>query len=136
MKAWKVGDGAQVVTLISKQTNEIFAALSGDKNPVHFDKERMSKTQFKGIIANGIQGISSIGTAIVKLFVTDETLVIALEQHNSFIAPIRIGYNIFTTVTIDEVLPKNEYWLQCIIKDANTLKVLTSARFRVRVLEA
>lgn len=136
MKTWKVGDKLGTSMLINDTMNEMFGAMSGDRNPVHFDSERMAKTHFKRRVANGIQGISCIGASIVKMFVTDETIVVALEQHNTFLKPIFVGDTIYSTVEVEEVQPNNTYWLQCFIKNAETFEILTSARFRVRVIEA
>ena len=135
MKIWKIGDNATKYMQINTLSNEIFSVLSGDKNPVHFDEHRMSKTRFKLPIANGIQCMSAIGAAIVDLFVTEDTIVIAIEQHNSFVKPVFIPSIISATVTVDEVLPNNTYWLQCFVYNEYH-EVCTSARFRVRVLDA
>jgi len=135
LKTWKIGDIGEAELHLNDTMNEMFAAMSGDRNPVHFDKERMAKTHFKKPIANGIQGISCIGAAIVNLFVTDETIVIAIEQHNSFIKPIFVGDRIIARVKIDEVLEGNEYWLQCFVLDQDR-EICTSARFRVRTINA
>lgn len=135
MKRWALGDQGRSYMVITPTSNEIFGAMSGDKNPVHFDEKRIQKTRYKAPIANGIQCISCIGSAIVDLFCTDTTMVIALEQHNSFIKPVYVGEAIDAECTIDEIQDNNTYWCQCFVKNREE-EICIAARFRVRVLEA
>jgi acyl dehydratase len=135
MRTWKIGDTETFTKTITDSDNQSFGDLSGDHNPVHFSKERMANTFFKKPIGNGIQTLSLIGSTIVKLFVTDETIVIALEQHNSFISPMYIGDTLTSKIIIDGIPQTNEYWLQCLVKNQDD-KPVVSARFRIRVIEA
>ena len=132
---FKVGDSAEFTTTVTAEKNKQFAELSGDFNPVHFDATIMAKTHFKKPITNGIFVTSSIGSAIVKLFVTDKTIVIAIEQHNSFLKPVYIDDTITARITVDELLnDKGDLWVQAIVKNQND-QVVMSARFRLRVIE-
>ncbi len=135
MKQWDIGDKASTGLVIDWTSNAVFGALTWDKNPVHFDDKRMEKTHFKRPIANGIHCITQIGAALVELFTTPETMVIALEQHNTFIKPVYIGESITAEVVIDECQPNHTYWLQCLIRN-DLDEICISCRFRVRVLEA
>lgn len=131
---------ATATTAITAWKNDTFGDLSGDRNPVHFDAQRMANTHFGKPIANGIQTLSLVGTAIVQLFVTDETMVIAIEQHNSFLKPVYIGDTITATVTIItppnmQPMRGNEYWLSCLVYNEDDECVLSST-FRVRVIHA
>jgi len=136
MKTWKAGDFESSLLSITETANDIFGAMSKDKNPVHFDKERMANTHFKYPIANGIQCISAIGAAIVEMFTTDETMVIALEQHNSFLKPVYVGATIEATIMVEEVQPNSTYWLQCFVYGSSEKEEPSiSCRFRVRVIE-
>ena len=135
MKAWNIGDSEKHSITITETANKIFADMSGDNNPVHFSKERMAKTHFKKPIANGIQCISCIGATIVKMFVSDSTIVIAIEQHNSFLKPVYVGETITATIEIESIPKPDNYWLQCMITNGDN-EIVTSCRFRVRVLEA
>jgi len=132
---FNIGDSAEFITTITAEKNKQFAELSGDFNPVHFDATRMAKTHFKKPITNGIFVTTSIGTAIVKLFVTDKTMVIAIEQHNSFLKPVYIGDTITSRIEIEELLnDKGDLWVQAIVKNQNDVVVM-SARFRLRILQ-
>ena len=138
-KVWKVGEVESVTTVITPWKNASFGELSGDQNPVHFNSTRMAKTHFGRPIANGIQTLSLIGTALVKMFTTKSTMVIAMQQHNSFLAPVYMDDTITATV---EVIPapvgkdkKGEYWMTCLVNNQDDVCVLSST-FRVRVLHA
>ena len=135
MKQWDTGDTATTSLVIDYTSNAVFGALTWDRNPVHFDDKRMKNTHFKRPIANGIHCITQIGASLVELFTTPETMVIALEQHNTFIKPIYVGTSIRAVVTIDECQPNHTYWLQCLVYDEDG-EIAISCRFRVRVLDA
>jgi 3-hydroxybutyryl-CoA dehydratase len=125
---------------ITTEKNQMFGVLSGDYNPVHFDSKRMANTHYGKPIANGIQTLSCIGSAIVDMFVTKKTLVIAIEQHNSFLKPVFIDDKITATVTVItppnmQPMRGNEYWLSCLVNNQDDECVLSST-FRVRVIHA
>jgi acyl dehydratase len=122
---------------ITPLANAIFADLCGDRNPVHFSEERMARTHFGKPIANGIQTLSCVGSAIVNLFASDRTFPIAIEQHNSFLKPVYIGDTIRASVEVVDnphgtPLKKNEYWLQCKVERGED--VVLGAMFRIRVI--
>ena len=71
----------------------LFAAVSGDFNPVHTCEEYAKKTFFKGRIAHGVIALGLISAAMSKL----PGLVIFLEDSNRFLAPVRIGDTITAT---------------------------------------
>ena len=133
---FKIGNEESYTVTINEQLNEMFGAITGDRNPVHFDDNRMKNTRYKGRIANGIQTVSTIGTAIVKMFTTENTMPIAIEQHNSFIRPVFIGDTISATITIESIIhEKNQVWLNSLVRNQND-QVVLSARFRLKILES
>ncbi len=135
-KTWKIGDSHSSSMLIDWTSNRVFGALSWDENPVHFDDKRMQNTHFKKPIANGIQCISCIGAAIVDMFCSDDTMVIAIEQHNSFIKPVHVGDSITATIEVESIPKEDEYWLQAMVTRGEDGEVAIACRFRVRVLHA
>jgi len=137
---WDVGDTAVHRLTITKTANEIFGQLSHDLNPVHFSSVRMANTQFGRPIANGIQTLSCVGSAIVDLFATDETMPLAVEQHNSFLKPVFIEDTVEATVEVIEnpyhlTDRDDEYWVSCLARNQHG-DVVLSATFRIRVLYA
>lgn len=46
MREVKVGDTARRSMLVTDEQIELFARLSGDRNPLHFDEDFARKTKF------------------------------------------------------------------------------------------
>ena len=53
----KVGQEATRSRKVEEEDIELFTRISGDMNPLHYDKEIASKTKFGGIVVQG--GITS-----------------------------------------------------------------------------
>lgn len=53
----KVGDTAQRTRRVQDSDIELFAAMTGDFNPVHFDAELAARSKFGGIVVQG--GVTS-----------------------------------------------------------------------------
>ena len=53
----EVGQRAELTREVSAQDIEMFTAISGDRNPLHYYAELAGKTKFGGIIVQG--GITS-----------------------------------------------------------------------------
>ena len=80
----------------------LFAAVSGDTNPVHINQDYANSSYFKGRIAHGMLSASFISTTIgTKL---PGPGVIYLSQNLKFLAPVRIGDTVYARVTITEIL--------------------------------
>ena len=63
----KVGQKAELTREVSKQDIEMFTAISGDRNPLHYDEELANATEFGGIIVQG--GVTS---AILNVVVAEK----------------------------------------------------------------
>ena len=106
-----------------------------DFNPVHFDKERMKKSIFGGTVTNGFLTESTIGTALVKMFTSNETVVIALKKEIKLLAPVYIGETITATVTVKETFPEKQRLLcDCSVKKIDGTEVV-KAEFLVKILD-
>jgi acyl dehydratase len=53
----KVGDTARRTRRVEHKDIELFAALTGDLNPIHFDPELAARSRFGGIVVQG--GVTS-----------------------------------------------------------------------------
>ena len=53
-EALAVGDGIEVSRLVTARDVELFAAVSGDHNPLHLDPEYAKQTQFGECIGHGM----------------------------------------------------------------------------------
>lgn len=130
-----VGYKGEFTTEITKEKNKEFGDIVGDHNPVHFDEERMKKSIFGGIITNGFLTESTIGSALVKMFVSDGSLVVALKKEIKLIAPVYIGDTITAVVTVKERFPEKKRLLcDCIVKKKDGGNVVEST-FLVKILE-
>jgi len=96
----EVGQSASISRTLSKDDIEIFAAMSGDVNPVHVDETFARDDMFHKIIAQGMWG----GTLISTLLGTElpGPGTIYLSQTLTFRRPIGIGDTAVVTVTVRE----------------------------------
>lgn len=132
---FQVGYQGSFTKTITEEVNKKFGELVEDFNPVHFDEERMKKTIFGRRATNGFLTESTIGTALVHMFTSDESLVIALKKEIKLIAPVFIGDKITATVTVKERFPEKQRLLcDCVVKKQNGIEVV-KAEFLVKILD-
>jgi 3-hydroxybutyryl-CoA dehydratase len=82
----KVGSTYRFKKTISSKDVEMFAELSGDKNPVHLDVEFAKKSIFKGRIVHGMLVGAYFSKAIASNLPGSGSIY--LNQTMQFIAPI------------------------------------------------
>ena len=96
-----VGQRAERTREVSQQDIEMFTAISGDRNPLHYDEELASGTQFGGIIVQG--GVTS---AILNAVVAEDLPgpgTVFLHVDWNFKAPVRPGDTITGSVEVVKV---------------------------------
>ena len=121
---------------ITEEANRKFGEIVGDFNPVHFDEERMKKTLFGRRAANGFLTESTIGCALVNMFTSDNTIIIALKKEIRLLAPVFIGDTITATVKVKERFPEKQRLLcDCTVRKHDGAEVV-KAEFLVKILEA
>lgn len=107
----KLGDKAKRSMKIDKKHVDLFAEMSGDRNPLHFDEEFASKTKFKRLIAHG-----GVTTSILNALVAEDMPgpgTVFLSQDIKFTKPVYIG----DTITAEaEVLKVHEKKPVCHLK--------------------
>jgi 3-hydroxybutyryl-CoA dehydratase len=92
---------------------EMFARISGDRNPVHFDDDYARDTIFGGRIAHGMLTASLISAVIGEQLPGHGTIY--LKQNLSFLAPVRPGDLVEATVTVQEIdYAKRRVTLACV----------------------
>ena len=108
-----VGMTASYERTVTVADIEAFAAVSGDRNPVHLDEEFAKATRFKGRIAHGMLGASFISTVLASQLPGAGTVY--LGQTLSFKRPVRPGDKVETRVTVAKILDKGQLVLttQC-----------------------
>ena len=97
-----VGQSSSFGKTITEADIAMFAAVSGDTNPVHIDAEYAAGTMFKGRIAHGMLTASVISAAIAGRLPGPGTVY--LGQNLRFRAPVRPGDTVHATVTVRDVL--------------------------------
>lgn len=97
-----VGQQAELLKVITQQDIQIFADVSGDHNPVHFDVSYAEKTPFKGVIAHGMLSATFISAIVGTIMPGKGTIY--LGQNLKFLAPVRIGDQVRTVVTVKELI--------------------------------
>jgi acyl dehydratase len=106
MTAWqngapRVGDRASLTRTIDAEDIVRFTAISGDRNPVHYDAEAAARTRFGEIVVQG--GVTS---AILNAVVAERLPgpgTVFLETHWKFLAPGRPGDEITGEVEVTSV---------------------------------
>lgn len=96
-----IGQRAERSRVIGAKDIELFTAISGDRNPLHYDPERAARTRFGGIVVQG--GITS---AILNAVVAEDLPgpgTVFLHVSWDFKAPARPGDTITGLVEVTSV---------------------------------
>ena len=97
----EVGQRAEMTREVSTRDIEMFTAISGDRNPLHYDEEAASATPFGGVIVQG--GVTS---AILNAVVAEKLPgpgTVFLHVDWNFKAPVRPGDTITGAVEVTKV---------------------------------
>lgn len=97
----QVGQTARRSRKVSKRDIELFTAMSGDRNPLHYDKEIAKATRFGEIVVQG--GVTS---AILNAVVAEDLPgpgTVFLQVNWNFKAPVRPGDTITGEVEVTKV---------------------------------
>ena len=120
----KVGDTASVTKTITDADIQTFGALTGDHNPLHFDKEYARRTRFGKPISHGML-TGSLFSPIIAHQLPGEG-AIYLSQSLRFAAPVFAGDTITATVTVRQVREdKQIITLDGVAKNQNGEVVIT-----------
>lgn len=96
-----VGDTAERTRVIAEVDIETFTAISGDRNPLHYDEAMAASTSFGRIVVQG-----GVTTAILNAVVAEELPgpgTVFLHVDWNFRAPVRPGDVITGRVEVIEV---------------------------------
>lgn len=98
-----VGQTARFAKTITEADILMFAAVSGDTNPVHIDAEHAAGTMFKERIAHGMLSASLISTVLGTRLPGPGTIYMG--QTLKFRAPVRIGQTVTAIVEVTALDP-------------------------------
>jgi 3-hydroxybutyryl-CoA dehydratase len=103
-EALQVGQTATFSKTIEERDIQLFAAMSGDHNPVHLDAEYAANTMFRERIAHGMFSGALISAAVACELPGPGTIYVS--QQMSFEKPVKIGDTLTVRLEILEKLPK------------------------------
>ncbi|GAB3475931.1 MaoC family dehydratase [Marinomonas epiphytica] len=92
---------AELTRIVSQDDVQLFAQVTGDCNPVHLDEDYAANTSFEKPIAHGMLTAGFISAVIgTKL---PGPGCIYLDQSLKFRAPVYIGQEVTTRVTVSDI---------------------------------
>ena len=107
-----IGQTATYSKLIEERDVQLFAAVSGDVNPVHLDAEFAATTQFKNRIAHGMLSGAVISAAIAMELPGPGTIY--LGQTLRFRAPVELDDTITVKLEVVDKKDKRDFvTLEC-----------------------
>ncbi len=98
-----VGMDGSFTRVVSEADVYAFAAVSGDRNPVHLDEAYAAATPFRKRIAHGMLSAAYISTVFGTILPGPGAIYIS--QTLNFKAPVFIGDEVIATVRITELIP-------------------------------
>ena len=102
---YRVGDTARFTKTITETDSALFAAVSGDFYPIHFNQELASRTRFGGRIAHGAIAVGLVSTVIgVPLQGPGVCAAVIKELQFEFTAPVRFGDTLTAEAVVEEVV--------------------------------
>jgi acyl dehydratase len=101
----------------------LFAAVSGDVNPVHLDSEFAAESMFKERIAHGMWSGSLISAALATVMPGPGTIY--LEQSLTFKRPVKLDDTLTVTLTVLRKERRNRVVFQCDVRNQNNEQVVT-----------
>lgn len=103
--ALEVGQKATFVRQVTEREVQLFAEVSGDRNPVHLDAEYAAGTAFRERIAHGMLTGAFVSAAIASTLPGPGSVYVG--QNLRFLRPVKLGDTLTVELEVLEKLPKN-----------------------------
>ncbi|GAA0839685.1 MaoC family dehydratase [Marinobacter szutsaonensis] len=116
------GDTATFTRTLTEDDLYLFAAVSGDVNPVHLDAEFAANTMFKERIAHGMWSGSLVSAALATVMPGPGTIY--LEQNLAFKRPVKLDDTITVKLKVLRKKPKNRVVVECDVRNQNDQQVV------------
>ncbi len=117
-----IGESASLSKAIGREDIELYAAVSGDANPMHLDDAYAKTMRFHGVVAHGMLSAGLISNLLGNRLPGAGTIYLSQDLH--FSAPVRAGDTIKVTVTAREKRPERHIVLfdcQCVNQEGHTV---------------
>lgn len=101
----QVGQKATFIRTVQERDVQLFAEVSGDRNPVHLDADYAAGTAFKERIAHGMLTGALVSAALACTLPGPGTIY--LGQNLRFTRPVKLGDELTVELEVLEKLPKN-----------------------------
>lgn len=122
-----IGDSATYTRTLTEEELVLFAAVSGDVNPVHLDKEYASKSLFKERIAHGMWSGALISAALATVIPGPGTIY--LEQSLNFKRPVKLDDTLTVKLTVLRKEDRNKVAFECeVVNQDNNIVVTGEAK--------
>ncbi|MEK0084393.1 bifunctional enoyl-CoA hydratase/phosphate acetyltransferase [Benzoatithermus flavus] len=102
----EIGESASFERVITKEDIELYAAVSGDANPMHLDEAFARQARFQGVVAHGMLTAGLISNLLGNKLPGPGTIHVG--QDLRFSAPVRAGDTITVSVTAKEKDPERK----------------------------
>lgn len=113
---------------------ELFAQVTGDKNPVHLDADYAAKTMFKRPIMHGFLGGSVFSKVFGTLFPGEGTIY--LKQSMAFMRPMFVETDYEVKMTVKDVnKEKHRATVETVITDIATGDIVINGEATVMNVE-
>lgn len=96
-----VGQRAELTREVSQRDIELFTAISGDRNPLHYDEALATATRFGGIVVQGGVTSAILNAVVAEKLPGPGTVFLHVDWH--FKAPVRPGDTITGEVEVVSV---------------------------------
>lgn len=94
----KVGETKSVAKVISAEEIHAFADFSGDKNPIHVDRQYAMNHGFEGRVAHGLIPLSYLSSLLTETM-GEGNVILSLET--KFSQPVIEGTEVLIELTLD-----------------------------------
>lgn len=116
------GDTATFTRTLTEKELVLFAAVSGDYNPVHLDPDFAANSIFEERIAHGMWSGSLISAALATVMPGPGTIY--LDQSLSFKRPVKLDDTLTVNLTVLRKESKNRVVFQCSVTNQKNQKVV------------
>lgn len=116
------GDSATYVRTLTEDELVLFAAVSGDVNPVHLDSEYAAESEYRERIAHGMWSGSLISAALATVMPGPGTIY--REQSLSFRRPVRLDDTLTVNLKVVSKGRRNLVIFSCDVRNQNDEQIV------------